>query len=104
MPVNCLNEMLADWEAAGKAKGRGNDLVEWYLTNRSRMTLHPRTRAFIEVELNTSAHSLETYLRACPTCKRIFADNVATVIDGENLTDEQLPALIEYFSNIHLAH
>jgi hypothetical protein len=54
MPDRYRREMLADWFGAGKAQGRGDqprECREWYLKNRERMQLHPRTRSWVEEQL-----------------------------------------------------
>lgn len=43
-------EMLADWRGAGKAQGTPNVQV-WYHKNYARMTLHEKTRAWVEAQL-----------------------------------------------------
>lgn len=43
-------EMLCDWRGAGKAYGTP-DTKLWYLTNRHKMQLGQKTRAWVEVQL-----------------------------------------------------
>lgn len=47
MPERYILEMLADWQAAGDAKG-GLSAVEWWERNKNRLHLHPKTRRKIE--------------------------------------------------------
>jgi hypothetical protein len=62
MPTIAILEMLADWTGAGRAQGKPN-IREWYLTNGSRMTIHSKTRGFIE-----------NYLQITPLDKQRFID------------------------------
>lgn len=49
MPIKYLEEMLADWVGAAKAKGQGGIYtVEWYERYKDTMILEPRTRKWIE--------------------------------------------------------
>lgn len=50
MPANARKEMIADWRGAGKALGKPNTW-EWYEANKSKIQLHPDTRAWVEREL-----------------------------------------------------
>ena len=50
MPRLAILEMLADWRAMARTVGNG-DAAEWYLQNRDRIKLEPRTRAIVEDEL-----------------------------------------------------
>jgi hypothetical protein len=56
MPERFLKEMLADWRGAGKALG-STDTKAWYEKMKSKMILHPDTRAWIEEQLGVS-HAL----------------------------------------------
>jgi hypothetical protein len=65
MPAKCMVEMLADWVGAGRAQGTrrpGDDHYQptrrWYAVNQHKMTLHKRTREFVEHLMNWSG-SLE---------------------------------------------
>ena len=49
MPDAFRREMLADWRAAGRAKG--SDTRAWYLEHEHRHPLHPETRAWVEAQL-----------------------------------------------------
>lgn len=51
MPDRFVREMVADWSGAGMAQGFGSDPQPWYRENRDRMTLHPETRAKVELYL-----------------------------------------------------
>lgn len=51
MPDKYRKEMLADWIGAGRAKGKGNDLIPWYCENKKKMKLHPETRAWVEKQV-----------------------------------------------------
>lgn len=57
MPDVCRREMLADWQGAGRALGKP-DTKAWYEANRNKMTLHPQTRAWIELQLGFSANEV----------------------------------------------
>lgn len=54
MPINCRLEMFCDWVGAGRAQGYYdpmNPLKEvciWYVRNRNKIILHPKTRMLIE--------------------------------------------------------
>lgn len=50
IPYNHLKEMLADWIGAGLAQGKP-DTLAWYLKNRDKMRLHPRSREWLEDRL-----------------------------------------------------
>lgn len=54
MPWNYRLEMLADWSGAGRAQGKVNDTVEWYLENGHRYPMHPETRALVEAHLGVA--------------------------------------------------
>ena len=54
MPDKYRREMLADWRGAGRAYGNP-DTAGWYMENRDGMTLHERTRAWIENALGVEA-------------------------------------------------
>jgi hypothetical protein len=53
MPLKYRKEMLADWKGAGKAQGHCGkyECRDWYLDNRAKMILHPKTRYWIEMIL-----------------------------------------------------
>jgi hypothetical protein len=55
MPLRYRREMLADWRGAGRAQGKP-DTVAWYLKNRSNMSLHPFTQAWIEEQLGVAGN------------------------------------------------
>jgi hypothetical protein len=45
-------EMLADWRGAGRAiLGKSSDTRQWYLNNRHKIHLHPKTREWVEKSL-----------------------------------------------------
>lgn len=48
MPWVCVQEMLADWEGAGRAIHGTNDTSAWYHKNRDNIQLHPKTRVIVE--------------------------------------------------------
>ena len=48
MPEKYALEMVADWIGAGMAYSGKDDPFEWYQTNKSKMTLHPKTAEFVE--------------------------------------------------------
>jgi Family of unknown function (DUF5662) len=52
MPEVYVREMVADWRGAGRALGSAMDAKDWYIANKDKMKLHPRTRAFVEVLLS----------------------------------------------------
>lgn len=45
MPETYVREMLADWVGAGQAITGENNLHKWYIANKEKIVLHPRTRA-----------------------------------------------------------
>lgn len=51
MPDTYRKEMLADWRGAGRAQGKGDDVVEWYTKNKDRMRIPPATTEWIEIQL-----------------------------------------------------
>jgi len=52
MPYKYILEMLADWIGAGKAiNGKDNDPLKWYLDNKQKIQLHPKTRRHVETYL-----------------------------------------------------
>ena len=53
MPDKYRKEMLADWKGAGKAQGykQKDECKKWYLSNKSKMLLHPATTKWIEEHL-----------------------------------------------------
>lgn len=50
MPECYRLEMLADWIGAGLAQGKP-DTMAWYVANKDKMQLHPRTRILLENDL-----------------------------------------------------
>ncbi len=56
MPKRDMLEMLSDWDGAGRAITGRYDTANWYLKNREKMALHPKTRT--EVEQNLGIESL----------------------------------------------
>ena len=49
MPTIDIMEMLADWAGAGRAiTGRDKTTAAWYVANKDKMQLHPRTRSLVE--------------------------------------------------------
>jgi hypothetical protein len=55
MPMGVRKEMLADWRGAGKAQGKKGPgaCIEWYVNNKSKMTLGTETQKWIERQLGT---------------------------------------------------
>lgn len=51
MPSDDAQEMLCDWEGAGRAINGKIDTLSWYSKNRDRIQLHAETRAFVDWEL-----------------------------------------------------
>ena len=53
IPIQYRKEMLSDWIGAGKALGfnKPDDCKNWYLKNKEKMILSPKTREWIENEL-----------------------------------------------------
>jgi hypothetical protein len=54
MPRPCLLEMVADWRGAGKAQCTP-DTLAWYRKHRTKMQLHPDSRAMVECLLQVPA-------------------------------------------------
>jgi hypothetical protein len=52
MPDIYRRELLADWRGAGRAINGVDKTIDWYMSNRQKMILHPETRAWIEAQLN----------------------------------------------------
>lgn len=48
MPEKYAREMVADWYGAGRAITGRWECPKWYSENRSKINLHPKTRAFVE--------------------------------------------------------
>ncbi len=48
MPTQYLMEMLCDWHGAGKAVGRTFSDFRWWTENKSKIQLHPTTKANVE--------------------------------------------------------
>ena len=52
MPYRYVVEMLSDWIGAGRAiRGKSSNPLEWYLDNRDKIQLHPKTRKHVETYL-----------------------------------------------------
>lgn len=51
MPDEYRKEMVADWRGASHAQGFGGNAKNWYIKNKKRMLLHPKTRMWIEEQL-----------------------------------------------------
>jgi len=47
IPDKYIKEMVCDWKAAAKARGR-KDLIGWYLEGRDNMVLHKDTRVKVD--------------------------------------------------------
>lgn len=58
MPDRYRREMLADWRGASKAQGYGGNVTKWFLTNRSKMQLHPDTTRWLEDQLGLEKEAL----------------------------------------------
>jgi len=48
MPERYIQEMVADWMGAGRAQHGRWECVEWYMANKDKMVLHPKTRRYVE--------------------------------------------------------
>lgn len=48
MPKKYADEMLADWEGAGRAIKGYDNLLFWYFENRHKQIMHPSTRTYVE--------------------------------------------------------
>jgi Family of unknown function (DUF5662) len=44
-------EMVSDWRGAGRAQGKGNDVVAFYTANKDRIIIGLETRAWVEREI-----------------------------------------------------
>ncbi|HUU97269.1 MAG TPA: DUF5662 family protein [Phycisphaerae bacterium] len=44
-------EMVCDWTGAALAQGHGRDVQPWYEANKTKMQMHPATRAMVEAIL-----------------------------------------------------
>jgi len=55
MPEVYIREMVADWRGAGRVNTGSDNTQEWYEKNRTRMILHPDTRARVEDLLGEGA-------------------------------------------------
>lgn len=53
MPCDLAREMLADWMGAGRAITGEWEVASWYEKNRDKIILHPDTRQFIEILMNS---------------------------------------------------
>lgn len=47
MPTRCIHHMIIDWEAVGR-KFDNDDARTYYLREKDKMNLHPKTRAIVE--------------------------------------------------------
>lgn len=47
IPERYIREMICDWKGAGMAQGTPN-VIAWYEKNRNKMTIHPKSRGFLE--------------------------------------------------------
>lgn len=47
MPINYVAEMLADW-ATFMYIGKSKNMMNWYLTHKDKMILHPNTRKLVD--------------------------------------------------------
>lgn len=50
IPPRYLREMIADWRGAGRAQSTP-DTLAWYLKNKDKMMLDPKTREWLEIDL-----------------------------------------------------
>jgi hypothetical protein len=48
IPENYVREMVADWMGAGRAITGEWEVWGWYIENRDKMLLHPKTRELVE--------------------------------------------------------
>jgi uncharacterized protein DUF5662 len=56
MADGARRELLADWRGAGRAiTGKAGGTPAWYLKNRERILLHPKTRFWVEAMLGIRA-------------------------------------------------
>jgi len=55
MPERYRLEMLADWRGAGRAKGNGDDIQEWYGKNKDMIILTPEMREWVETQLKKAS-------------------------------------------------
>lgn len=53
MKEKSWREMICDWRGAGRAQGYGDNTIEWYNKNKSKMIMHPDTRSKVESRLST---------------------------------------------------
>jgi hypothetical protein len=53
MPYKFVREMVADWMGAGRAQKGHWDVSGWYGNNKQHMQLHTKTRAYVELLLQT---------------------------------------------------
>jgi len=63
MPDRYRREMLADWEGAGRAKGR-TDLAAWYAKKGPGLPMTPLTRIWVERQLGIAAMPASPVWRA----------------------------------------
>jgi hypothetical protein len=50
-------------------------------------------------------YQLSELLRSCSICYEEYCGNVGTITDDEgNLTEEQIPIVLEYMNRFHLNH
>ena len=54
MPLKYRKEMVSDWVGAGKARGKGNDVKNFWNVNKEKITLGEATRDWVEKEINCS--------------------------------------------------
>lgn len=52
MPEKYLKEMICDWKGAGKAQNNKTSCWIWYLENKNKMKIHPKTRKQLELFIN----------------------------------------------------
>jgi hypothetical protein len=82
MPVKYAKEMVCDWRGAGRAQGF-NDTSAWYLRNKNKMVLHPKTRRLVHklLDIYTKEESIDEvfdgFIEECPA--QIIKDSLVAL-------------------------
>ena len=58
MPEKFVREMVADWAATGKVITGTWDLTDWYLSNKDKIKLHPKSRQLTEALISKLMNKL----------------------------------------------
>jgi len=58
IPLKYKKELLCDWRGAGKAQGYGDNTLQWFHKNKTKMKLHPNTKKWLESQLYLPKRSL----------------------------------------------